>query len=112
MNTITAPNQSSSTDHPVQVGHFVQEILVTDTRVFEVIKVTAKTITIRDTRPGEKLSNENMIVLTEALSDPNGTTRTLKLRKDGTFRTRNGSSNLTRAREFNGSPVRKVDLSF
>ena len=112
MNTITAPTQSSSTDHPVQVGHFVQEILVTDTRVFEVIKVTAKTITIRTTLSGKNLSNENRIVLTEALSDPNGTTRTLKLRKDGTFRTRNGSSNLTRAREFNGSPVRKVDLSF
>lgn len=112
MSTVTAPIQSSSTHHPVQVGHFVQEILVTDTRVFEVIKVTAKTITIRDTRRGENLSTENMIVLTEALSNPDGATRTLKLRKDGTFRTRNGASNLTRAREFNGSPVRKVDWSF
>lgn len=103
---------TATTNHDFTVGDFVEEMLVTDTRVYEVIKTTPKTITLRGTKSGEKLENDFPIILTEALTDPLGKLSTLRLRKDGTFRTHKNGWNINPARTVEGKPVRKVDWSF
>ena len=113
--TTTKKQQTKSPHHPVELGHFVQELLVTDTRIYEVTRVTDKSITIRETQNGRTISNDDIaVVLTEAISDTNGREYTLRLRKDGTFRIGNhsGAHALRRARAVDGVPVKKVDYSF
>ena len=113
--TITKKQQTKSQNHPVEFGHFVQELLVTDTKIYEVVRVTDKSITIRETQNGRTISNDDIaVVLTEAISDTNGREYTLRLRKDGTFRKgkHSGAHALRRARTVDGVPVKKVDYSF
>lgn len=113
--TTTKQKQTTSANHPVEVGHFVQEQLVTDTKIYEVIRVTDKTITIRETQDGRTMDNDDLaVVLIEAVSDVNGREFTLRLRKDGTFRKGNhvGARALRLARTYDNVPVRKIDLTF
>lgn len=44
----------------VQVGDYVSQTLYTDTAVWEVIKTTAKTITLRSTKPGRIVKKEHV----------------------------------------------------
>jgi hypothetical protein len=72
---------------------FMTETLVTDIRCWEVVKQTAKTITIRQMRKGEEVYNDGAelpVVGHIAIPHPEGYTMTLRLRKDGTYRTGNG----------------------
>lgn len=113
--TITKKQQTKSQNHPVELGHFVQEVLVTDSVVYEIIKVTDKSITLRTTKDGRTMSKDDpMVVLTECVSDEDGRTFTLRLRKNGTFRRGNHAraGQITMARTFDGVPVRKTDYSF
>lgn len=92
-------------------GDFITETLVTDTRTWEVITTTAQTVTIRNTRYGERLRSENRdgnpwpCVWTEALPWPEGDTYTLRRRKDGTFRTHRSARPLRPATVIDGKPV-------
>lgn len=69
---------------------FVAELLWTDTRVWEIIARTAKTLTLRHTGYGETVKSENRdgnpypCVWTEAVSQPDAGTKIVRLRKDGT----------------------------
>ena len=76
-----------------EVGDFVAELLVTDTRVYEVVRRTAKTLTLRTTRETDRTRRDGeegayglRVVYTEVEADPEGRTFTVRLRKDGTYR--------------------------
>lgn len=96
------------------VGDFVAYTMVTDTRVFEVVATTAKTVTIRPTKDGEVLKTDGAsypTVRREALSAPEYDTETVRLRKDGTYRV-HGSAPLRQAERVGGKPVTKTDYSY
>lgn len=72
---------------------FMTETLVTDTRCWEVVRKTAKTITIRQMSQGEQVYNDGAelpVVGHIAVTCPEGYTMTVRLRKDGTYRTGQG----------------------
>jgi hypothetical protein len=72
---------------------FMTETLVTDTRCWEVVKQTAKTITIRQMRKGDEVYNDGAelpVVGHIAMPYLDGYTMTVRLRKDGSYRTGNG----------------------
>jgi hypothetical protein len=99
-----------------QVGDFVAETLVTDTVVYEVVAVTAKTIQVRTTRgTNNVLKSENRggnpypVQWTEVLSDPTGKVRRLGKRKDGTFRWAANSGKFRAATLIDGKPVNYTD---
>ena len=79
-------------EQSVRIGDFLREKLVTDTVLHEVIGMTARTITVRRTKDaiGEDGHALHMgdypSVYTAQISDPDGVTQTLRLRKDGTYR--------------------------
>jgi hypothetical protein len=95
------------------VGDFVQEVLVTDTLVYEVTATTAKTMTVRRTRDTGTVASENRdgnpypVVYTGQEPDPGGYTRLVRLRKDGTYRV--GSRPLRPAWRVDGQVVRYTD---
>lgn len=100
----------------VKVGDFLSETLVTDTRVYQVAKVTARTVTLRGTTDGERVRSENRdgnpypCVWTEAV--PVGDEyemRTVRLRKDGTLRVIDGGRPLRPAQMIDGKPVTYTD---
>lgn len=99
----------------VQPGDFVQYTLVTDTRVYEVVGKTAKTLRIRPANKGERVASENHdgnpypVVWTEAESDPDGAVITVRLRKDGTYRLANWARPLRPATIVEGKPVFYTD---
>src|SRR5699024_12335708 len=79
----------------VKAGAFRSESLGTDTLVYEVVKVTAKTVTVRRTLTGDKFTKDNAcdeganglaVTWEEQVINPHAETRTLRLRKDGTIR--------------------------
>lgn len=79
--------------HDFQVGNFITEVMVTDTRTYEVIAKTAKTITIRKTRRTDTVvksenrdGNPYPCVWHEEVPDEDGAKYVLRLRKDGTYR--------------------------
>ena len=107
----------------VQAGDFLSESLVTDTLVYEVVKVTAKTVTVRPTMSGgpvhedehcDKGAHGLSVVWEEQLTKPEAETRTLRVRKDGSVRmgSHAGARPLYPTRKINGVPVRRVDYRF
>ena len=131
-NTITivtgkTRNYSTRTDGvhtaEVKVGDFLSESLVTDTLVYEVVKVTPKTVTVRPTLSGEKVhedeacdktSNGLGVVWQEQVPNPDAKARTLRVRKDGTIRAGShvGASPFYPTSKVNGVPVRRVDYRY
>jgi hypothetical protein len=100
-------------------GDFVSETLVTDTRTYEVVAVTAKTIRVRTTgRTNNILRSEcrdgNPYPCTwfEVTSDPTGKTFTLRLRQDGTYRFAANSGKFRPATMIDGKPASFVDYRF
>lgn len=128
MTTITAPatitiRTSRTETADVQVGDFLSESLVTDTIVYEVIKVTAKSVTLRSTIAGAKVHEDKhcdkgayglSVVWQERVSNENGYTLTLRLRKDGSLRSGShaGAFPLYPAHTENGKPVSRCDNRF
>lgn len=107
----------------VKVGDFLSESLVTDSIVYEVIKVTPKTVTVRSTQDGEsfhddercdKTANGLGVVWTERVSNPEGSTRTLRVRKDGTVRSGShvGARPFYPTNKIDGKPVSRRDWRF
>ena len=100
-----------------EVGDFLTEPLYTDTSVREVVKTTAHTIRVRKTKDGAILQRRKAdgnpwpIEYIEALADENGTERTVRLRKDGTYRI-GGGHPLREVTEWNDKPVRVVDYRY
>jgi hypothetical protein len=100
----------------VRNAEFVYEVLFTDTRVYEVIARTPKTITVRSTREtGNRRTDESCdkgayglsVVWVEQEPDPDGFVCTVRERKDGTYRV--GSNPL---RPVLGTPERRVDYRY
>lgn len=107
----------------VKVGDFLSESLVTDTLVYEVVKVTAKTVTVRPTMSGgpvhedehcDKGAHGLSVVWEEQVTKPEAETRTLRVRKDGTVRAGShvGARPFYPATMVNGVPVRRVDYRY
>lgn len=129
MATITIDNSSyivpREDDHyEVTPGMFITEDLWSDTLIWEVIKVTAKTITVRRTKQGEIAHIESADgcpwpkIWYVAEPDPNGHVRTLRERKgpngkgghysfDG-----HGRRGTYPAREIDGRPVKLTDMRY
>lgn len=120
-------NYSTRTDEvqtaEVKAGDFLSESLVTDTLVYEVVKVTAKTVTVRRTMTGDKFTKDtacdegaNGLAVTweEQVVNPHAETRTLRVRKDGTIRSGSyaGASPFRPAHTVEGKPARRVDYRF
>ena len=97
-----------------KVGDFVSYTLVTDTVIYEVVGVTAKTIKVRGTRKGEIIASENVggnpypVVYREAVSVIDYPVQTVRLRKDGTYRLDSWSP-LRPATMIDGKPVTVTD---
>lgn len=110
VNVIT-PDQK----HTFEVGDFVEQLMVTDTLVFEVVKVTPHTITVRTTKENGRFHNRHPdgnpfpITFGERVSDPEGETSVLRRRKDGTFRKWNSAPPMRPARTVDGVPVNRTD---
>ena len=109
----------TTTNFTPQVGSFVQYTMVTDTQVYEVVKVTAKTITVRPTVDGPRTwRDENVdqgpfpVVFTEQVADKAQPVKVLRRRQDGTFRLYDGAFPLRPPRMVEGVPVRKTDYRF
>lgn len=83
-----------STDYTGQA--YAVETLVTDTRSYDVLKSTARTVTVRPrTRTKEIVWVENPgepfpVNHNATVADPDAPARTLRLRKDGTYRAYQG----------------------
>jgi len=84
------------------------EMLVTDTVCYDIIKQTAQTITLRRCYAGEKTHGEFPVIYKAVVSDPSGETKTLRLRKDGSFRLYNGGNRIW----FTSEPAFRTDYSF
>lgn len=111
--------------HEVKVGDFLSQALVTDTLVYEVIKATAKTITLRECKRGELVHKEYSggdfpISFTQALPDPDGEVivckeRKLRSGKGGHYTTDRSSSRpnwLRVAKTIEGQPVYRTDYRY
>ena len=107
----------------VKVGDFLSESLVTDTLVYEVVKVTAKTVTVRPTMSGgpvhedeacDKGAHGLSVMWEEQVTKPEAETRTLRVRKDGSVRSGShvGARPFYPTHKVNGVPVRRVDWRF
>jgi hypothetical protein len=91
---------------------YAVEMLVTDTICYEVVSKTAKTITVRRMKQGEVVSTTGghcPVVHREAVSNPFGETKTVRLRKDGTYRMGNGYNALRLQQE---APTFRTDYAF
>jgi len=105
----------------LETAQFLTETLVTDTLCWEVIARTPKTMTIRrtmndpnsgpvrDTRVDGGTDPQAMPVMWEAqVPNPNGAVVTVRLRKDGTFRTGRSANPLRPT----ANPQRRIDYRF
>lgn len=99
-----------------QPGDFVSETLWTDTRVYTVVKRTAKTITVRPCLRGARVKRDNpggnpWPVDWDAAhaSDDDSHDRTLRLRKDGTYRSGPGGRPFRPATRIDGVPCFYTD---
>ena len=97
-------------------GDFVSETLVTDTRTYEVVAVTAKTIKVRTTTQTNNVlrsecrdGNPWPCQWTEVASNPGGKVFTLRLRNDGTYRFGKNSGKFRAATMVNGKPASYTD---
>lgn len=71
---------------------YFNETLVTDVIAWEVVASTAKTITIRKMMEGDEVLRSDQERTTRvAVSNPTGFEKTIRLRKDGTYRTGPGA---------------------
>lgn len=73
---------------------YMMETLYTDSIAWEVIGRTAKTITVRGMDRGDVIASDGFpypVVTYAALPDPAGPVLTLRVRKDGSFRTGPGA---------------------
>ena len=107
----------------VKVGDFLEEFLVTDTIVYEVIKVTKATVTVRKT-VGTGVSHKDprcdegghglSVQWEEVEPWENGWTKTFRVRKDGSLRSGShvGASPLRPAHRVNGIPAQRRDWRF
>lgn len=106
---------STQTRFDPQVGDFISETLVTDTRTYVVTKVTAQTIRIQGTSQGEIVKSENRdgnpwpCTYREAVRDPEAPIRTLRRRKDGTFRVAGWANPMRPATMVDGKPCTYTD---
>lgn len=108
-------NTTKNTPSVFHPGDFIQCMLVSDTCVFEVVKTTPHTITIRSTKTLDGNLNENKddwVVFRPVDSDPQGRVQTLRRRKDGKFRLPGMRGSMSPARTISGIPVSRVDYSF
>lgn len=101
------------------VGQFVSETLVTDTRTYEVVGVTAKTMKIRTTiQTNNVLRSENRdgnpypCTWHEVVSDPTGKVFTLRLRQDGSYRFGRNSGKFRPATLVDGKPASFTDYRY
>ena len=109
-------------DHyEVTPGMFITQDLYSDTLIWEVIKTTDKTITVRRCKNGEIVHREDRNgngwpqVYTEALPDEDGTVKTLRERKGkrGHYSfDRDGRRGTYPAREIDGRPVKLTDYRY
>ena len=112
-------------DHyEVTPGMFLTEDLFSDTLVWEVIKTTAKTITVRRCKKGEIVHREDRNgngwpqIYKEALPDENGTVKTLRERKRKNGKgghysfDRDGRRGTYPARKIEGKPVFLTDYRY
>jgi len=110
-----ANTHTPTTPEAPTVGSFVRELLVTDTRVYEVVAVTARTLTLRPTRDTDWSKSENRdgnpypLVWTGQQPDPTAPTRLVRLRKDGTYRTHRSANPLRPATVVDGHVARFTD---
>jgi TRAP-type uncharacterized transport system substrate-binding protein len=101
----------------MQVGDFLSSLLVTDTLVYEVVGVTPKTIKIRRAKDGEVVRSENIdgniyaVTYTGQVPNPAAAVRTVRLRKDGTYRIHYWSA-LLPCHTIDGVPVRRTDYRY
>ena len=104
----------------VEPGMFLSESLVTDSIVWEVVKVTAKSVTLRPTAEGDEITEDEncdkgayglSVVWIERKSNPEAKTRTLRVRKDGSVRIGNhtGARPLYKTPTKDGKPVARRD---
>ena len=106
-------------DYQPNVGDFLSCLLVTDTRVYEVVATTEKTITVRETDDGDRTWRDPLVdqgaspvILTEQVVGEDNPTRVMRRRKDGTYRIDNGGYPLRPCRQCEGVPVRRTDYRF
>lgn len=105
----------------IQPGDFLACQLVTDTSVYEVVKVTAKTVTLRDTRQTDERFEDDRVdngqfpvIYTAVEGDPEGSTLRVGLSKDGRLKV----GNWARAGHYyvpmriNGHAVQRTDFRF
>ena len=107
----------------VKAGDFLSESLVTDTIVYEVIKVTKATITVRKTI-GTDISHKDphcdegghglSVQWEEVKPWHNGWTKTFRVRKDQTIRSGShvGARPFYPTKKINGVPVQRRDWRF
>lgn len=107
----------------VKAGDYLAESLVTDTLVYKVVKVTAKTVTVQRTKTSGNVHKDGKcdegayglsVTWEEQVDNPDAKTRTLRVRKDGTIRagSHTGARPFRPARMIDGVPVRRVDYRF
>jgi hypothetical protein len=107
----------------VEPEMFLSESLVTDSIVWEVVKVTPKSVTLRPTIEGDEITEDEncdkgayglSVVWTEQKSNPEAKARTLRVRKDGTVRFGNhvGARPMYRTPMKNGKPVSRRDWRY
>lgn len=107
----------------VKVGDFLEELLVTDTFVYEVVKVTKATVTVRNTiatdvSHKDEACDEGAYGLSvqwqEVASWHNGPTQTFRVRKDGSLRSGShaGARPFRPAHRVNGVPCQRRDWRF
>lgn len=96
----------------INEGDFVEITLVTDTRVYEVVKTTPKSMTLRETMHGAVIQSRDWMSWYEVKPDPNGTTKRVMMRRDGTYRDSRMQRSYRPADTIDRVPVRRVDFSF
>ena len=111
----------TSSKHITDTDTYVSYTLVTDTRTYEIVRRTAKSIWVRPTKDSDAPAIQDTmvdhgpqlppVVWTPQVSDPTAPVTRLGLRKDGTYRMF-GTSILRPAAVFEGSPCRRTDYRF
>jgi hypothetical protein len=102
---------------------FVAYTLVTDTRVYEIVGRTAKTLKLRPTSDGERNIRDTLVdggtsdecppvIWTEQVPCPDAKVITVRLRQDGTYRTWRTANPLRPCTEIEGVPCRRTDYRF
>lgn len=93
---------------------YLVEPLYTDTRIWEIVARTPKTLTIRPCSDGEVVASEHRdgnpfpVVHVEAVPNESASTRTVRLRKDGTYAVAGGRP----LRAVTGRPARRIDYRY